>query len=84
MYKPLDESIGLIYFDLISPQFVCSSLIRCLRTYVYPSLEYQHKFENVYYLPVEKQKITNIGIEVLTRVGGASESLSGVTRRPLD
>ena len=57
------KGIGLIYCDLISPQFVGSSLVRCLRTYVYPSPERQWgRFENVYYVPAEKQKITNIGI----------------------
>ena len=70
--KPLSvvgESIGFNYCDLISPQFVGSSLVRCLRKYIYPSLECQHKFENVYYLPVEKQKINNIRLEVLTLKG---------------
>ena len=67
--RAIGESIGLIYCELIYPQFVGSSLVRCLRTYVYPSLDCQHKFEKVYYLPVEKQKITNIRIKILTLKG---------------
>ena len=64
------KDIGLIYCDLISPQFVGSSLVRCLLTYVYPSPEPQRgRFENVYYIPAEKRKITNIRIEILTLEG---------------
>ena len=52
------------------PQFVGSSLVRCLRTYVYPSPERQQgRFENVYYVRAEKQKIKNITIEILTLEG---------------
>ena len=54
---------------MISPQFVVSSLVRCLRTYVYPLPERQRRFENVYYVPAERQKITNIRIEILTLEG---------------
>jgi len=64
----IGKGIGLIYCDVISPQFVGSSLVRCLRTYVYPSPERQRRFENVYYVPAEKQ-ITNISIEILTLEG---------------
>ena len=45
--------IGLIYCELITPVFVGSSLVRCLRTYEYPSLERQSRFENVNYVPAE-------------------------------
>ena len=37
----IGKGIGLNYCDLISPQFVGSSLVRCLRTYIYPSPERQ-------------------------------------------
>ena len=63
------DNNGLIYCDMISPQFVGSTLVRCLRTYIYPSLECLHNFENVHYLPVEKQRISNIRIEILTLKG---------------
>ena len=60
----------MIYCDLISPQFVGSSLVRCLQTYVYPLAERQRgRLENVYYVPAEKQKITNIRVEFLTLEG---------------
>jgi len=51
----IGKGIGLIYCDLIFPQFVGSSLVRCLRTYIYPSPERQRgRFENVYYVHAEK------------------------------
>ena len=58
------ENTGLIYCDLISPQFVGGKLVRCLRTYIYPSIDCQEIFENVYYMPVEKQRIDSIRIEI--------------------
>jgi len=66
----IGKGIGLIYCDLILPQFVGRSLVRCLRTYIYPSPERQRgRFENVYYVPADKQKITNISVELLTLEG---------------
>ena len=66
----IGNGVGLIYTDLISPQFVGSSLVRCLRTYVYPSPErHRGRFENVYYVRAEKQNIKNITIEILTLEG---------------
>jgi len=65
----IGKGVGLIYCDLISPQFVGSSLVRCLRTYIYPSWERRGRYENVYYVPVEKQKITNVQVEILTLEG---------------
>ena len=47
-----------------------STLVRFLGTYVYPSLErHRGRLENVYYVPAEKQKITNIRIGILTFEG---------------
>ena len=80
-YNPVSvvgENIGLIYCDFLSPQFVGSTLVRCLRTYIYPSIECQHNFENVY-LPVEKQKNTNTRIEILTLKGERVPFKSGKT-----
>ena len=47
------DTTGLIYCDLISPQYVGSVLVRCLRTFIYPDYYARHIFENVYYMPVE-------------------------------
>jgi hypothetical protein len=64
------DHIGLIDCDLISPQFVGGNLVRYLRTC-------QHEFENVYYLPVEKRRITNIRIEILSTSGNKVAFKSG-------
>jgi hypothetical protein len=55
------DQIGFIYCDLISSQFVGDSLIRFLKTYVYPSIACQFEFKNVYYFPVEKRRINTCG-----------------------
>src|SRR5215510_10368326 len=50
----------LIYCDLISPQFVSSNLVRCLRTFISPSVDCQHIFTNTDYVPVEKIQLQDI------------------------
>ena len=42
----------LIYCDLIIPQFVGQLKVRCLRTFIYPTVFCNHVFENLYYLAV--------------------------------
>jgi hypothetical protein len=50
----IGDTKALIYCDVISPQFICSSLARCLRKYITPNTHCQHISENNHYLPVEK------------------------------
>jgi len=59
----------LIYCDLISPQYVGRALVRCMRSFIYPSLSTQHVFDNVCYLPVEKRTFKNVRIEILKLAG---------------
>jgi hypothetical protein len=71
-FKPtaiVSKSHGLIYCNLISPQFMGDKSLRCLRTFTYPSLYCQHVFENIYYVPVEKRSFREIRIEALTLEG---------------
>jgi len=49
------DTTGFIYCDLISPQYVGTSLARSMRTFIYPSFSGQHLFDNVCSLPVEKR-----------------------------
>jgi len=63
------DSRGLVYCDLISPQYVGRALVRCMKTFILPSLSGQHVFDNVYYLPVEKRKFKSIRIEILQLTG---------------
>ena len=48
-----EETIALIYRNLISLQFVGDSTVRCMRTFIFSSSSCQHEFRNVYYMPVE-------------------------------
>jgi len=65
-----EETLALIYCNLISPQFVGYSTVRGMRTYVIPSSKScQHEFRNVYYVPVEQRRFQDIRIEFLTTEG---------------
>jgi len=55
--KPIEvigETNALIYCNLITPQFLGSDYVRCLRTFIHPSKFCDHAFHNVYYVPVQK------------------------------
>ena len=63
--KPLEvvgETNALLYCDLITPQFVGSYNVRCLRTFIHPSKFCEHRFNNVYYVPVQKRSFQDISI----------------------
>ena len=44
-----------VYCDFVAPQFVANQNLRTLRIIHYPSKDGEHRFQNVYYLPVEKK-----------------------------
>jgi len=71
-FKPtliVGDTTGLIYCDLISPQYVGSVVVRCLRTFIYSDFYAQHFLDNVYSMPVEKRTFKNIRIEILQSTG---------------
>ena len=49
---------------MIEPQLVGSELRRVLRTIIAPSPTGYHTFPNIYYLPVRKQLLTFVHIEL--------------------
>jgi hypothetical protein len=59
----------LVYCDLIEPQPVGDSLLRCLWIARYPAPGGHHDFRNVYYVPVEKAEFQTVAIEVLEKMG---------------
>jgi len=69
----------LVYTDLISPQYVGKQLVRCLRTFIYRTLHGEHIYNNIYYLPAEKQTIKHIRIEILKITGSRVEFKSSKT-----
>ena len=50
----VDKTMVFVYCDLVAPQFVADQNLRTLRIIHYPSIVGEHRFQNVYYLPVEK------------------------------
>jgi len=67
------DTTGLIYCDLISPQYVGRALDRSMRTFIYPSLSGQHVFDNVCYLPGERLTFKSSRIEILQLTGKTQE-----------
>ena len=59
----------LLYCNLVSPQFVSDQTARVLRTFIHPSSHCEHKFTEVYYVPVEQRNFQDIRIEFLTLYG---------------
>jgi len=46
------DTTALVYCDVISPQYVGKSLVRCLRTFIYPTIYGEHVYDYIYYVPV--------------------------------
>ena len=60
----------LLYCNLISPQFVRDSTVRCIRTFrLYPNAMCQQEFQNVQYMSVEQRRFQDIRMEFLTNEG---------------
>jgi hypothetical protein len=63
------DTNAIIYCNLIEQQFVGDKLIRCLRTFINPSQYCEHKFDTIYYVPVENLHIRHIRIEIRDLAG---------------
>ena len=80
--KPVDvvgETNTLLYCDLITPQFVGSDYVRCLRTFIHPSKFCEHRFDNVYYVPVQKRSFQDISILIKDIKGNHINFKAGTT-----
>ena len=60
----VDKTIVFVYCELVAPQFVADQNLRTLRIIDYPSRDVEHRFQNVYYLPVEKRIFPDITIQM--------------------
>jgi len=68
--SPEGASPVLLYCNLITPQFLGDSPVRCLQTFrLYHNAICQHEFRNVQYVPVEQRRFQDIRIEFLTNEG---------------
>jgi len=65
--------MALVYCEVISPQYVGKSLVRFLRTFIYPTIYGKHVYDYIYYLPVEKRTNKNTRIEILQLTGNGVE-----------
>jgi hypothetical protein len=77
--SPLPESLNtvdvspcavyaMIYCNLISPQCVGHSTVRCMRTFPTTSCRY-HEFRNIHYVLVEQWQVQSIRVQFLTLEG---------------
>jgi len=55
---------GLIYCDLIAPQFVGKDQVRVKRPIIVWPASGIHLYQNIYYFPVEKREFQDIRIEI--------------------
>jgi len=62
---------ALMYCDLIAPQLVGTTKVRCLRSFRFVPTDYdsEYLFTNVYYVPLEKKAFRDIRIEILNQSG---------------
>jgi len=67
----VDKTMVFVYCDLVAPQFVADENLRTLRIIHYPSIVGEHRFQNVYYLPVEKRVFRDINIQMRLMDGSA-------------
>jgi hypothetical protein len=59
----------LVYCNVISPQFVGNDMVRCLRTFIFPSTNCENIFDKIYYVPFEQRKFQEIRIDFLITNG---------------
>ena len=59
----------LVYCNVIAPQYIGSDMVRCLRTFPYPSTTCANVFDKIYYVPVEQRKFQEIRVEFLKTSG---------------
>ena len=55
---------GLIYCDLIEPQFVGEDKVRVIRPIIVWPASGIHLYQNIHYFPVEKREFQDIRIEI--------------------
>jgi len=61
----------LMYCDLIAPQLIGTTKVRCLRSFRIVPTDYdsEYLFQNVYYVPLEKKTFRDMRIEILNQGG---------------
>jgi len=62
---------ALMYCDLIAPQLIGTTKVRCLRSFRIVPTDYdsEYLFQNMYYVPLEKKMFRDIRIDILNQAG---------------
>jgi hypothetical protein len=71
-FKPsmiVDDTISMMYCDLLTPQFISVTQVRIIRTFTTPTWDGKYYFDKLYYVPVEKRTFQDIRIEILDLAG---------------
>ena len=74
----VDKTMVFVYCDLVTPQFVADQNLRKLRIIQYPSIVGEHRFQNIYYLPVEKRVFQDINIQMRLMDGSTVPFEAGI------
>jgi len=74
----VDKTMVFVYCDLVAPQFVADQNLRTLRIIQYPSIVGEHRFQNIYYLPVEKRVFRDINIQMRLMDGSTVPFEAGI------
>jgi len=67
-----------VYCYLVAPQFVADQILRTLRIIHYPSIVGEHRFQNIYYLPVEKSVFQDVNIQMRLMDGSTVPFEAGI------
>ena len=59
----------LVYWNVVAPQYIGGDMVRCLRTFIFPSTTCENLFHKVYCVPVEQRKFQWIWIEFIITNG---------------
>ena len=52
----LGDTCVLVYCNLLSVKFIGDNVVRCLRSFIYPSAYCNYIFREICYVPVEQRK----------------------------
>jgi hypothetical protein len=64
-----DTEAVFVYCNIIQPQLVGDSYVRCLRVIQFPSVKSHHIFDTIYYVPVELNSFQTLAIEMTNKFG---------------
>jgi hypothetical protein len=67
-----------VYCNIIKPQLIGKSYVRCLRIVQFPAQESQHIFDTIYYVPVELNTFQTLSIELVNKFGELARISSSI------